>query len=175
MLHTAVFPVISWCSGCRAWTHDQLLSARTMQLRMSRRALQMWERDTETLDEFWPRSTRQVEGRRILQGSQVERSLAVFLGEISRPCRVTHDGVPGSSAVNPPPVARCLLARDFERIALASVRPRPAQVGARHAWPAGPQVGRNAPTRVLAPPSSCRPSSRRLDDSGRRPRRVERS
>lgn len=32
MLHTAVFPVVSWCVGCRAWTQDQLRSVRTMQI-----------------------------------------------------------------------------------------------------------------------------------------------
>lgn len=42
MLHMATCLVVSWCSGFRAWTLDQLRSARTMLLRTPRGALQLW-------------------------------------------------------------------------------------------------------------------------------------
>lgn len=42
MLYLAVFPVLNWCSATRRWTQQQMREARSMQLRMTRRALCFW-------------------------------------------------------------------------------------------------------------------------------------
>lgn len=60
-LHMAVFPSPSWCAECTAWTQDHLQSARTMQLRMSRRALRLWKRAGEEWQEYLARCTHYVE------------------------------------------------------------------------------------------------------------------
>lgn len=52
ILHMCVFPVLSWCSGSRHWTQGELISAYSMQLQMSRRALHLWPFREEPIDAF---------------------------------------------------------------------------------------------------------------------------
>lgn len=76
-----------------------------MQLRMSKRAFQMW--DTETWDDYWSRRTRQI----VTESKSIAR-FPDFLVEICRPCRPIQDRFPGPPPRAHSPVAQRLVARD---------------------------------------------------------------
>lgn len=52
MLHWCVFRVICWCAGSRVWGHMELKVARSLQLRMCRRALNLWPRQDESIADY---------------------------------------------------------------------------------------------------------------------------
>lgn len=71
MLQMAVFPVLNWCSASRYWNRAELASVRTMQLRMGRRALNLWPQPHEEFHQFLRRSARWIDN--LLQAAKAPR------------------------------------------------------------------------------------------------------
>lgn len=56
MLHLSVFPVGKWCASMRYWANGKLPEGRTKQVCMCRRALNLWPRVGEEIQDYFKRT-----------------------------------------------------------------------------------------------------------------------
>lgn len=169
MLHMVVFPVISWCSGCRARRRSVPLSPRRAAPHVKARLADVEARDAETWDEYWSKSTRQVE--RVEEYCQPCCLLGGDTRAMSCGSRLRFRSLLSTIL----PWRHAWWRETLIREACAGERQTPPDTGWGAACVANrPPMGRSNPTRVLAPPSGYMSSGRRLEDSGRGPRRVAR-
>lgn len=97
-LHLAVFPTLTCCSATRDWTRREM-KARTMQLRLCRRAFQLWPRVDQDLPSFFRRTARGCD-----RDTHPEMGLRVALGMVAlrRPSRTPHIARHDDAALDTP-------------------------------------------------------------------------